>query len=349
MAFGDHSMSDDHTEKPPEDVDAPDSGVEDVGAGGDTREKSADDRAAANDDFQSDQPDYAAINPDDLVLALDGFEGPIDLLLTLSREHKIDITKISILALAEQYLSFIQRARELHLEIAADYLVMAAWLAYLKSRLLLPVQNEDEEGDDPAELAARLAFQLQRLEAMQNASQKLLDRPRLGQDFFRRGMPEKVVVSNKIIWDVSLFDLLQAYGSIRQREAGSTLRIAPTELFSMDQAVQRLRTILGDMPDWNTLEAYLPDNISDPLVRRSAMASTFAASLELVREGVLDIQQSGLFSPILIRKAKVVRLWGADAGREPPKSPPIPTDTNTKETGVVASDQDTKDQELNDE
>lgn len=330
-------MSDDKPQQPAQDADATENSE---------RVEGADkvNGAPANDDFQADTPDYAAVNPDDLVLALDGFEGPIDLLLTLSREHKIDITKISILALAEQYLSFIQRARELHLEIAADYLVMAAWLAYLKSRLLLPVQNDDEEGEDPAELAARLAFQLQRLEAMQNVSQKLLDRPRLGQDFFRRGMPEKVVVSNKIIWDVSLFELLKAYGSLRQREAGSTLRIAPTELFSMDQAVARLRTILGDMPDWDTLEAYLPANITDPLVRRSAMASTFAASLELVREGVLDIQQNGLFSPILIRKAKVVRLWGADAGLEPPKAPDEDPDEDNDASTEVEEEQELRDE-----
>ncbi|MDJ0683065.1 MAG: ScpA family protein [Alphaproteobacteria bacterium] len=272
---------------------------------------------AANDDFQPDQPDYAsAVGDDALVLALDGFEGPIDLLLTLSREHKIDITKISILALAEQYLAYIQRARELQLEIAADYLVMAAWLAYLKSRLLLPVQGEDEDGEDPAELAARLAFQLQRLEAMQNVSQKLLERPRLGQDFFARGMPEQVVVSNRVHWDVSLYELLRAYGSIRQREVGATLRIAPTALFSMDQAVQRLRAVLGDMPDWSTLEQFLPEDLNDPLVRRSALASTFAASLELAREGVLDIQQQGLFAPILIRKASVVRLAEPPAAKE---------------------------------
>ncbi len=261
----------------------------------------------ADESFETASPDYLP-SDDSLVLALDGFEGPIDLLLTLSREHKIDITKISILALAEQYLAFINRARELKLEIAADYLVMAAWLAYLKSRLLLPVQGENEEGEDPAEMAARLAFQLQRLEAMQNVAQKLLERPRLGQYFFGRGMPEKIKVETITTYNASLFDLLRAYGNIRQRAQASTLKINATSLYSMDQAVQRLRGILGKIPDWVTLEAYLPPDLGDPLVRRSAKAATFAATLELVREGILDVQQSAVFAPIMIRKAPVRRI-----------------------------------------
>ena len=260
----------------------------------------------ANESFESASPDYLS-SDDALVLALDGFEGPIDLLLTLSREHKVDITKISILALAEQYLSFINRARELKLEIAADYLVMAAWLAYLKSRMLLPIQGEAEDGEDPAEMAARLAFQLQRLEAMQNVAQKLLDRPRLGQNFFGRGMPEKIQVNQITTYNASLFDLLRAYGNIKQRTEASTLKINATTLYSMDQAVQRLRSILGKIPDWVTLEAYLPPDLGDPLVRRSAKAATFAATLELVREGILDVQQSGVFAPIMIRRAPAQR------------------------------------------
>lgn len=260
----------------------------------------------ANESFESASPDYLS-SDDALVLALDGFEGPIDLLLTLSREHKVDITKISILALAEQYLSFINRARELKLEIAADYLVMAAWLAYLKSRMLLPIQGEAEDGEDPAEMAARLAFQLQRLEAMQNVAQKLLDRPRLGQNFFGRGMPEKIQVNQITTYNASLFDLLRAYGNIKQRTEASTLKINATTLYSMDQAVQRLRSILGKIPDCVTLEAYLPPDLGDPLVRRSAKAATFAATLELVREGILDVQQSGVFAPIMIRRAPAQR------------------------------------------
>ena len=283
--------------------------------------------------FEDASPDYVR-SEDALVLALDGFEGPIDLLLTLSREHKIDITKISILALAEQYLTFINRARELKLEIAADYLVMAAWLAYLKSRLLLPVQNDSEDGEDPAEMAARLAFQLQRLEAMQNVAQKLLERPRLGQDFHARGMPEKIKVNTITTFNASLFDLLRAYGSIRQRAQASTLKINATTLYSMDQAVQRLRGILGNIPDWVTLEAYLPPDMGDPLVRRSAKAATFAATLELVREGILDVQQSGVFAPIMIRKAPIERDPESGAGLT------IVTDGETPENDDPALDLD---------
>jgi segregation and condensation protein A len=253
--------------------------------------------------FESEKPDYIR-DEDALVLAIDGFEGPIDLLLTLSREHKVDITKISILALAEQYLAYIARARELRLEIAADYLVMAAWLAYLKSRLLLPAPASDDEDGDPAEMAARLAFQLQRLEAMQKASGAIFDRSRLNRDFFARGMPETVEVDRVSTFSVSLFDLLKAYGSIRRRAEGSTLRIMATQLFSMDQAVARLRTLMGGVPDWSILEQFLPPGLGeDPLVWRSAVASTFAATLELCREGVVDISQTGSFAPIYLRKA----------------------------------------------
>lgn len=253
--------------------------------------------------FESEKPDYVR-DEDALVLAIDGFEGPIDLLLTLSREHKVDITKISILALAEQYLAYIHRARELRLEIAADYLVMAAWLAYLKSRLLLPAPASGDEEGDPAEMAARLAFQLQRLEAMQKAAGSIFDRSRLNRDFFPRGMPETVEVDNISTFSVSLFDLLKAYGSIRRRAEGSTLRIMATQLFSMDQAVARLRTLMGGVPDWSILERFLPSELGeDPLVWRSAVASTFAATLELCREGVVDISQSESFAPIYLRKA----------------------------------------------
>jgi segregation and condensation protein A len=239
---------------------------------------------------------------DDLVLQLDGFEGPIDLLLTLARDQKVDLKRISILALAEQYLSFIERARQMQLEIAADYLVMAAWLAYLKSRLLIPVKEDAEGEEDPAELAARLAFQLRRLEAMQGAARALGAQPRLGHDFFARGMPEAVVVDRRPIYDVSLFELLKAYAGVRNREQISLLRIAPTQLYSMDRAMERLRRLVGDTADWMTLEGFLPEDLRDPLVRRSAVAATFLASLELAREGLVDIRQGGLFAPIYLKR-----------------------------------------------
>lgn len=261
----------------------------------------------AGQGFQEDQP-KASVIADSLVLSLDGFEGPIDLLLTLARDQKVDLAKISILALAEQYLAFIERARELRLEIAADYLVMAAWLAYLKSKLLIPKQKDDEDGEDPAELAARLAFQLQRLDAMRNISQELMDRPRLGQDFFPRGMPEPIRISRQARYEITLFELLKVYGGIRNRaEVGGELRIMPTQLYSMEQAIKRLRFVIGDTPDWTVLEGFLPDNLTDPLVRRSAVASTFAASLELTREGLAEIRQAGLFEPIYVRKASADR------------------------------------------
>lgn len=256
---------------------------------------------SAKPEFEEDAAPIA-VPADDLVLQLDGFEGPIDLLLTLARDQKVDLKRISILALAEQYLGFIERARVLKLEIAADYLVMAAWLAYLKSRLLIPVQEDAEDEEDPAELAARLAFQLRRLEAMQNAAKALGERPRLGHDFFARGMPEPISIDRKPIYQVSLFDLLKAYAAVKQREHISTLRIMPTQLYSMDRAIERLRNLVGGTPEWAVLEGFLPDNLRDPLVRRSAVAATFLASLELAREGVLDIRQTGLFAPIFVKR-----------------------------------------------
>jgi len=263
------------------------------------------DQAAVSPDpaaFQED-PDPRKSVGGNLVLSLDGFEGPIDLLLSLAREQKVDLTKISILALADQYLDFIGQARSLRLEVAADYLVMAAWLAYLKSRLLLPAVESDEEGPDPAELAARLAFQLQRLEAMQNVARQLFALPQLGHDVFSRGAPEQFAKETKTVFDVSLFDLLKAYGEQQSRQKATTLRIMPTALMSMEQAIIRLRGLVGDVPDWTVLERFIPQDIADPLVARSAIASTFAATLELAREGIVEIRQAGTYGPIYVRKS----------------------------------------------
>ncbi|MEC9266455.1 MAG: ScpA family protein [Alphaproteobacteria bacterium] len=256
-----------------------------------------------NSGFQEDAaPPRPVDGLDDLVLALDGFEGPIDLLLTLARDQKVDLAKISILALAEQYLAFVNRARELRLELAADYLVMAAWLAFLKSKLLLPPPADDSDEENPAEMAARLAFQLQRLEAMQKVSKELFARPRLGQEFFARGMPERLRVANRAIYEANLLDLMRVYGEIRRKQdVGGQLRIMPTRLVSMEQAARRLRAILGDIPDWQTLERFVPYDSEDPLLRRSAMASTFAASLELSKEGLVEIRQNGVFGTIYMR------------------------------------------------
>lgn len=257
----------------------------------------------ASDAFESETPDYDVALDDSLVLDLDGFSGPIDVLLALARDHKVDITRISILALADQYLAFIARARELRLEIAADYLVMAAWLAYLKSRLLLP-HSDDADEPSGAELAARLAFQLQRLEAMRRASEQLLQLPQLGREFFARGAPDPVIVETTTEFTAKLYDLLSVYGLIRQRNESSVLHIAPLNLYSMDDALIRLSKLIGNIPDWTVLSNFLPEGGGDALVVRSGIASTFAASLELTKQGKLQLSQSETFAPIFLRGRK---------------------------------------------
>ncbi len=248
-----------------------------------------------------DDVDYRERRTAELVLDLDGFEGPIDLLLTLAREQKVDLTKISILALAEQYLDFIQQARRLRLEIAADYLVVAAWLAYLKSRLLLPVGKDDEDEPTGEELAAALAFQLRRLEAMRDAGQKLCARPRLGLDIFQRATPEAVEVVSRPCYIDTLYDLLRAYGQLKSRGKAETLQIEAMELYSIDLALQRLSEMLGAIPKWATFDSFLPDGLQG-LMRSSAVAATFAASLELVRSGRAELRQEQDFGPIYLRR-----------------------------------------------
>ncbi|MFI4987723.1 MAG: segregation and condensation protein A [Alphaproteobacteria bacterium] len=243
----------------------------------------------------------AVLAHDQLVVDVSGFEGPLDMLLELARQQKVDLIHISILALAEQYLAFIAGARDLRLEIAADYLVMAAWLAYLKSRLLLPRESSAEEEPSGAEMAAALRFQLQRLEAMREAGTRLLARPRLGYDVLPRGAEERPVVVRKPYYELSLYDLLKAYADQQKRVAGATLHIAATSLYSMDDALQRLRDMLGKVPDWQTLMNFLPPDLRGPLMLRSAVAATFAASLELTRSGKAQIRQDRPFGPIYLR------------------------------------------------
>lgn len=246
----------------------------------------------------------AAANGLELRLDLDGYEGPIDVLLQLAREQKVDLTRISILALAEQYLAFVRAARHLRLELAADYLVMAAWLAYLKSRLLLPEEAGEEEPSG-AEMAAALRFQLQRLEAMQEAGRRLMLRPQLGRDFFGRGEPEPLKTVNRVRYEASLYDLLKAYAVHSARaETPMDLRIPPMDLYSVDDAIQRLRGLIGEVPSWRTLMSFLPPEIEGSQLWRSALASIFAASLELCREGELRIRQEGNFGPIYLRSAR---------------------------------------------
>lgn len=238
------------------------------------------------------------------VVDLEGFEGPIDVLLSLARDHKLDITQISMVALADQYLAFVAEARRQNLELAADYLVMAAWLAYMKSRLLLPdLDGEDEPTGE--EMAAALAFQLKRLQSMQDAGEQLMARRQLGIDFFRRGEPEIFRRTFNTVWDASLFDLLKAYGDQhRRKESGGPLHIEPFEMYTMEDALLRLRRLLGPVPEWRSLWAFLPEDLRSSLKLRSAVAATFAASLEMAREGYLKLQQSGTFGPIHIRPSK---------------------------------------------
>lgn len=237
-----------------------------------------------------------------LIIDVDGFEGPLDLLLTLSRTQKVDLRKVSILQLAEQYLAFVEKAKELRLELAADYLVMAAWLAFLKSRLLLPPDPADE-GPSGEDLAAHLAFQLERLEAMRKSAARLMARDQLGRDFFARGITEDVTRVKKITYTATLLDLMQGYARIRTKDEFRPFVMDRDSVFTMEQALDRMRGLIGFAGDWTELISYLPDGWeSDPAKRRSATASTFAASLELAKRGQIEIRQSDTFAPIQIRR-----------------------------------------------
>ncbi len=257
------------------------------------------------DEIDRFEEDSRAAPDDEFVVDLDGYEGPIDVLLALARNQRVDLARISILQLAEQYLAFITQARGLRIEIAAEYLVMAAWLAYLKSRLLLPDTEPDDDGPSGTELAEALTFQLRRLESMQQAGTRLMARPRLGREVFQRGAPEGVEVVRTPVFEVSLFDILKAYGDNRRRADGSRLRIEPSSLFNIADAILRLSGLLGEMTDWRTLMSYLPRELAgDGLIYRSAVAATFAASRELARTGVLELRQSSSFGPIHVRRGR---------------------------------------------
>ena len=237
-----------------------------------------------------------------LIVELGGFEGPLDLLLELARHHKVDLKQISILKLAEQYLEFIEKARRLQLEVAADYLVMAAWLAYLKSRLLIPAQPGSEE-QEPADLAQRLAFRLQRLQAMRTASENLMKRSVLGRDVFARGAPEPLVIDTRREYGDNLIDLLKAYAERRKKKLVHQVYVPkrhPT--FSIKEARQALERMVGVMDDWGTFDAWLAHYLAEPGMRRSVTASSFTASLELAREGLLELRQEGPFRPIYLKR-----------------------------------------------
>ncbi|GGE25999.1 segregation/condensation protein A [Primorskyibacter flagellatus] len=239
-----------------------------------------------------------------LIVDVDGFEGPLDILLTLARTQKVDLLKISVLHLAEQYLVFVEKAKELRIELAADYLVMAAWLAFLKSRLLLP-PDPAEDGPTGEDLAAHLAFQLERLAAMRDVAARLMARDQLGRDFFARGVPEGVERVRRIEYSANLLDLMQAYARIRTRDEFRPFVMDRDNVFTMEQALERMRPMIGFAGQWTDILSYLPQGWDmDPGRRRSATAATFAAALELVKEGHAEVRQSETFAPIQLRHRK---------------------------------------------
>jgi segregation and condensation protein A len=242
------------------------------------------------------------LSAESLIVDVDGFEGPLDLLLMLSRTQKVDLRRVSVLQLAEQYLKFVNEAKTLRIELAADYLVMAAWLAFLKSRLLLPPDPTDD-GPSGEELAAHLAFQLERLQAMREAAARLMGRDQKGRDFFARGIPEDVTRKRSVKYTATLLDLMQGYARIRTHDEFRPYAMDRNHVFTMEQALDRMRGLIGFAGDWTDLVNYLPEGWSaDPARRRSATASTFAASLELAKQGRIIIRQIESFAPISIRR-----------------------------------------------
>jgi segregation and condensation protein A len=250
--------------------------------------------------FEAPEP---VVDDDVMYVDVGGYEGPLDLLLDLARRQKVDLAQISVLALAEQYLGFIETVREKRIEIAADYLVMAAWLAYLKSRLMVPQAGGDDEPTGEM-MAALLQFRLKRLEAMRLASQRLMDRPLLGIKVFMRGEPEPIVVKRKHIWEASLFDLLKAYADQRQRGVPNDYTPRERLVWSLQDARDILNRLIGDNIDWVPMDAYLATYLGSDQERVTAMASTFASSLELVRQGQVELRQSLAFGPLYVRRRK---------------------------------------------
>ena len=252
-----------------------------------------------SDAYSNSQP-YESINNDDLIVNLSGYEGPLDVLLIMAKSQKVDLMKISILQLTEQYLVFIAEVRKKNLELAADYLVMAAWLAYLKSNLLLPREETGEELT-AEQMAERLKFQLKKLEAIRQVSEKLMNLPVLGTNFFNRGMPEGIRLIRTPEYYLSLYDLLKSYANQRYKSAYSSMVIERPAVYAMEEALVRLQRMVGTAFEWTKLESFLPPEFSKGKNARSGVAGTLAAAMELVREGVLEVQQLAPFGPVFIK------------------------------------------------
>lgn len=257
---------------------------------------------------------------DALMVDVDGFEGPLDLLLAMARTQKVDLSKISVLQLAEQYLGFVENARTLRIELAADYLVMAAWLAFLKSRLLLPRESDDEDELSGEELAQRLAFRLMRLDAMRQASAQLMTRKRLGRDVFARGYHEQVETVKETVYKAEIFDLLKAYTEPRRRTAKQRVHVVRRRpAWSIKAARTRLQELVGvETRTWVQLDSYLVRYLAVPEEARSVLASSFGATLEMAREGLVDLRQDNAFEPIFVRRREDEEAsWDNDGARQP--------------------------------
>jgi segregation and condensation protein A len=265
--------------------------------------------------FESELSERASDDPA-LVVDVEGFEGPLDLLLTLARQQKVDLAKISVLALAEQYLAFIEAARQLRLELAADYLVMAAWLAYLKSRLLLP-EAAAPEGPSAEDMANALAWRLKRLEAFRTLAGKLMERPQLQRDVFQRGDPEPIADIKHPQWTATLYDLLSAYAQQRQRSALAHVRFEQRTVWSLVEAREALERLIGQAGDWSRLDEYLINYLVEPAMRATVFASSLAATLELIREGVIEVHQHAAFAPIYLRRRDAGSLEASSGAAVP--------------------------------
>jgi segregation and condensation protein A len=248
-----------------------------------------------------DTPAPASEDDEILYVDVDGYEGPLDLLLELARRQKVDLAGISVLALAEQYLSFIETVRDKRIEIAADYLVMAAWLAYLKSRLMVPQAVNDDEPSGEM-MAALLQFRLKRLDAMRNAASQLMNRPRLGFQVYARGLPEPITINKRNLWEASLFDLLKAYAVQRERGQATDYTPLARTVWSLQEARDILQRLIGDSMDWVPMDTYLAEYLLSPEERVTVRASSFASSLELVRQGQIEMRQTLAFGPLLMRR-----------------------------------------------